>query len=130
MRILGSTAGSQKGLQVYCDDGAKMRKAPLTALYIAILSVVLERRIQIATTTGFYREVNDLILQQARRCGMIKASICSCDVRQGRPAPFMIFHAVEATGVTSVAEVMNVRDTPLDLRSGTNAGVGWARSAY
>jgi phosphoglycolate phosphatase-like HAD superfamily hydrolase len=35
----------------------------------------------------------------------------------------MIFRAMEATGVKSVKEVINVGDTPLDLRSGSNAGV-------
>ena len=34
----------------------------------------------------------------------------------------MIFRAMEAAGVTSVAEVINVGDTPLDLQAGTNAG--------
>jgi phosphoglycolate phosphatase-like HAD superfamily hydrolase len=35
----------------------------------------------------------------------------------------MIFRAMEASGVTSVREVVNVGDTPLDLQAGTNAGV-------
>jgi phosphoglycolate phosphatase-like HAD superfamily hydrolase len=35
----------------------------------------------------------------------------------------MIFRAMEASGVTSVQEVVNVGDTPLDLQAGTNAGV-------
>jgi phosphonatase-like hydrolase len=82
-----------------------------------------KRKIKIATTTGFYREVNELILEQTGWRGMIDAVVSSSDVRQGRPAPFMIFHAMEATGVTSVSEVVNVGDTPLDLQSGTNAGV-------
>lgn len=84
------------------------------------------RGIKIATTTGFYREVNDLILEQTGWRVMINAVVCSSDVRQGRPAPFMIFHAMEATGVTNVSEVMNVGDTALDLRSANNAGVGFA----
>jgi len=35
----------------------------------------------------------------------------------------MIFRAMEATGVTSAHDVINVGDTPLDLQAGTNAGV-------
>jgi phosphoglycolate phosphatase-like HAD superfamily hydrolase len=35
----------------------------------------------------------------------------------------MIFRAMEATGVKNINEVINVGDTPLDLRSGANAGV-------
>jgi phosphonatase-like hydrolase len=84
-----------------------------------------EHKTRIATTTGFYREVNELILEQTGWRGMIDAAVSNSDVRQGRPAPFMIFRAMEATGVTNVSEVMNVGDTPLDLQSGSNAGVGF-----
>jgi phosphonatase-like hydrolase len=82
-----------------------------------------ERNIEIATTTGFYRELNDLILDQARWRDMFRASISSSDVAQGRPAPDMILRAMEATGITNPAQVINVGDTPLDLQAGTNAGV-------
>jgi len=34
----------------------------------------------------------------------------------------MIFRAMEASGVQSVKEVVNVGDTPFDLQSGWNAG--------
>jgi phosphonatase-like hydrolase len=82
-----------------------------------------ERGIQIATTSGFYREVSELILEMAGWRDIFAARVSSSDVSMGRPAPFMIFRAMEGAGVTSVAEVMNVGDTPLDLRAGTNAGV-------
>jgi len=49
--------------------------------------------------------------------------VSSDDVAQGRPSPYMIFHAMEAARVDRVAEVMAVGDTPLDLQAGTNAGV-------
>lgn len=82
-----------------------------------------ERGIKIATTTGFYRELNDLILEQAGIRKRFTATVSSSDVPTGRPAPFMIFRAMEASGVPSVHEVINVGDTPLDLQAGTNAGV-------
>jgi phosphonatase-like hydrolase len=82
-----------------------------------------QRGIKIATTTGFYREVNDLVLEQAGLRNIFAANVSSSDVPLGRPAPFMIFRAMEASGVTSVHEVVNVGDTPLDLQAGTNAGV-------
>ena len=44
--------------------------------------------------------------------GMLAASISSSDVPAGRPAPYMIFRAMEAASVTSVREVVNVGDTP------------------
>lgn len=82
-----------------------------------------DRGILIATTTGFYREISELILKQTGWRNFFVANISSSDVRQGRPAPYMIFHAMEAAGISNVAEVMNVGDTPLDLRSGSNARV-------
>jgi phosphonatase-like hydrolase len=82
-----------------------------------------ERGIKMATTSGFYREVSDLILERAGWRDIFAASISSSDVVMGRPAPYMIFRAMEAASVTSVTEVVNVGDTPLDLQAGTNAGV-------
>ncbi len=82
-----------------------------------------DRGILMATTTGFYREISDLILKQTGWGDLFAANISSSDVRQGRPAPYMIFHAMEVAGISNVAEVINVGDTPLDLQSGTNAGV-------
>ncbi len=81
-----------------------------------------EHDILIAATTGFYREVSDLILERTGWRKWLAASISSSDVKQGRPAPFMIFRAMEEAGVSSVSEVINVGDTPLDLQAGSNAG--------
>ena len=77
----------------------------------------------LATTTGFDREI---VMPIFRRLGWEKyfaAMVASDDVAQGRPAPYMLFHAMETAGVTSVAEVMAVGDTPLDLQAASNAGV-------
>jgi phosphoglycolate phosphatase len=79
--------------------------------------------IQIATATGFYREISDLILEKTGWKDVFTANISSSDVRMGRPAPYMIFRAMEAAGVQGVQEVINVGDTPLDLKSARNAGV-------
>ena len=82
-----------------------------------------DQNILLATTTGFYREISDLVLNQTGWRDYFAANISSSDVRQGRPAPYMIFRAMEATGVQNVKEVINVGDTPLDLQSGSNAGL-------
>ena len=77
----------------------------------------------LATTTGFDRAVTTSIF---RRLGWEKyfaASICSDDVVQGRPAPFLLFHAMETARVDNVAAVLAAGDTPLDLQAGTNAGL-------
>lgn len=82
-----------------------------------------ERDIRLATTTGFYHEVSDLIINQAGWQHFFAANISSSDVQRGRPAPFMIFRAMEAAGIEDVRLVVNVGDTPLDLQAGSNAGI-------
>jgi len=82
-----------------------------------------EHHIMLATTTGFYRELSTLILRTLRWHQLFQAVISSSDVRQGRPAPYMIFHAIELTGVLDVRQVICVGDTPLDLQAGNNAGL-------
>jgi len=77
----------------------------------------------LATTTGFDRAITTSIFKRLGWEEYFAASICSDDVVQGRPAPFMLFHAMEAARVESVAEVMAAGDTPLDLQAGTNAGL-------
>jgi phosphonatase-like hydrolase len=77
----------------------------------------------VATTTGFDREI---VMPIFRRLGWEKyfaAMVASDDVAEGRPAPYMLFHAMETARVNSVADVMAVGDTPLDLQAASNAGV-------
>jgi len=81
------------------------------------------RKYLLATTTGFDRAITDSILDRLDWKKYFVATISSDDVAQGRPSPFMLFHAMESAQVNSVAEVMAVGDTPLDLQAGTNAGV-------
>jgi phosphonatase-like hydrolase len=77
----------------------------------------------VATTTGFDRAITTSIFRRLGWEQYFAATICSDDVTQGRPSPFMLFHAMEAARVDSVAEVVAVGDTPLDLQAGTNAGL-------
>lgn len=54
---------------------------------------------------------------------MVGAVVCGDDVSEGRPAPYLIFRAMEATGTYRVDEVANVGDTVSDLCAGDNASV-------
>jgi phosphonatase-like hydrolase len=80
----------------------------------------------LATTTGFDRPLCTAILQHLSWQHYFAASITSDDVSEGRPAPFMLFRAMEAAHVNETAEVMAVGDTPLDLQAANNAGLGAA----
>jgi phosphonatase-like hydrolase len=83
-------------------------------------------RILIAFNTGFDRAITTLVLSALHWDTEVAAAVvCGDDVAQGRPAPYMIFHAMEAAGVTGVSRVAVVGDTVLDLQAGANAGVRW-----
>ena len=83
--------------------------------------------IRIALTTGFDREVVDSLLSSLAwdDDSVADAVLCGSDVPAGRPAPFMIFRAMEQLGVTDVARVLVAGDTPRDLQAGTNSGAAF-----
>jgi len=81
------------------------------------------RGIKIALTTGFDRDVAGLLIDALGWRKLADTFVCGDDVAKGRPAPYLIFHAMEATGVDSVHAVGTLGDTVLDLRAGHNAGV-------
>jgi phosphonatase-like hydrolase len=83
-----------------------------------------ERGVKIATNSGFGREIADTILTRLGWRSLLDAEVCGDDVSMGRPAPYMIFLAMERAGVQDVRRVMTVGDTPLDLQAGTRAGCG------
>lgn len=84
------------------------------------------RDVRVALNTGFDRETTALLLDALGWTdGLLDAVVCGDDVARGRPAPDMIFRAMELTGASTVRRVANVGDTALDLRAGHNAGVGW-----
>jgi phosphonatase-like hydrolase len=84
------------------------------------------RGVRVALNTGFDREITGLLLSSLGwESEVVDAVVCGDDVGRGRPAPDLIFRAMEAAGVGDARQVMNVGDTVLDLRAGQNAGVLW-----
>jgi len=79
----------------------------------------------VATTTGFDRAVTASIFRRLGWEHYFAAMVSSDEVSEGRPAPYMLFHAMESARVSRVSEVMTVGDTPLDLQAGANAGLRW-----
>jgi phosphonatase-like hydrolase len=91
--------------------------------------------IAIALTTGFYREVTNIILNRlgwnqglnqeyvGSADAVIQASITPSEIynNEGRPAPYMIQKAMYKLGVVDAQRVINIGDTPSDLQSGINA---------
>ena len=87
----------------------------------------LKRRgVRVALNTGFDRDITGLLLSSLGwENEVVDAVVCGDDVKRGRPAPDLIFRAMEAAGVSDARQVMNVGDTALDLQAGHNAGVRW-----
>ncbi len=87
----------------------------------------LKRRgVRVALNTGFDREITSLLISSLGwEREVVDVVVCGDDVRRGRPAPDLIFCAMEAAGVSDARQVMNVGDTVLDLQAGQNAGVRW-----
>lgn len=82
-----------------------------------------ERGVRVALNTGFYREVTELLLARLGWKHAVDAVVCDDDVREGRPAPYMIFEAMQRCGVHAASGVIVVGDTPSDMLAGRNADV-------
>jgi phosphonatase-like hydrolase len=99
---------------------------------LEIFEFLKRQNIQIALTTGFYRKVTDIILERlgwsvgldkhGSGNGIVDASVSSDEVKAGRPAPFMVFRAMELCNVNDVRKIIKIGDTPSDLGEGKNAG--------
>lgn len=85
------------------------------------------RGVRVALNTGFDRDITELLMTALnwKAGAVVDAIVCGDEVREGRPAPYLIFRTMESTGTTSVHSVANVGDTVLDLEAGHNAGVRW-----
>lgn len=93
------------------------------------------QKIAIALSTGFYREVTDIILNRlgwdkglnSDRVGsegsVIQVSVTPSEIfrEEGRPAPYMIQKAMYELGIRDSRKVIAIGDTPADLQAGINA---------
>lgn len=82
--------------------------------------------VKIAGSTGYFAEAADIIVEGAATEGYSPDfTICASDVPAGRPAPWMIFQAMQELDVYPPEAVVNVGDTPVDIETALNGGV-WA----
>jgi len=107
-------------LRVLPDYGGLV---PGTAATVAALR---QAGVRVAVTTGYDTAMMNVVLESAARQGFVPdAAVCASDVAAGRPAPWMIFRAMEACGVWPPRAVVAVGDTIADVEAAVNAGV-WA----
>ncbi|WP_291480025.1 HAD hydrolase-like protein [Corynebacterium sp.] len=148
----GRTTSPEEVAEVFADfmDGLRRAYAARPPRPVAGVEDALTRLradgAAISLTTGFQRGIAEIVL---RACGWgvrrfstapgekdvaplepegpsgftVDALVTSDTVAAGRPAPYLIHHAMELTGVTSVAGVVSVGDTVADLEAAANAGV-------
>lgn len=83
-----------------------------------------DRNIKVALNTGFTRRITDTILNRLGwlNNSLINKIICSDEVREGRPYPYMIHQLMEQLHIAMVSEVVKVGDTEVDVKEGRNAG--------
>ncbi len=101
---------------------------------LEIFDYLKSKNVKIALTTGFYRKVTNIILEKlgwlegldeqylGNENTIIQASIASDEVLKGRPEPMMIHKAMKLLQVHDSTSVINIGDTPSDLKSGIRAG--------
>ena len=89
------------------------------------LSELRAAGVKVGLTTGFSREIADLILDSMGwGVGVnLDASVSADQVVAGRPEPHMIFRVMADLGVGDAAQVISVGDTAADVRSAQAAGV-------
>lgn len=90
---------------------------------VECVAELTRRSIKTAGTTGYFREAAERVVAAAKAQGYCPdAALCVDDVSGGRPAPWMVFRAMERLNVWPPQGVVKVGDTVPDIAEGLNAG--------
>ncbi len=83
-----------------------------------------ERGTPFACTTGFVSAMIRESIPAIARAGFAPEIFVTPDLvgDQGRPAPWMMYHAARHLGVYPMSRIVKVGDTPVDVDGGHNAG--------
>jgi phosphonatase-like hydrolase len=81
--------------------------------------------IKVVLTSGFDRGLIADIVKHCSWGELFDAVVYPDEVPTGRPAPYLIFQAMQKMRIEPVKRVAAIGDTILDLQAGTNAGAGW-----
>lgn len=81
------------------------------------------RGLKIASTTGYTREMLDVLLEESEPAGYKPdCSLVPGDVGAGRPQPLMIYEIAVRLHLYPLSAIAKVGDTPADIAEGLNAG--------
>ena len=83
-------------------------------------------KVKVALNTGFTRVITSPILKRLGwdTAPFIDEVICSDEVPEGRPYPFMIEKLMQKLNISNAEDVVKVGDTKVDIEEGQNAGCG------
>jgi phosphonoacetaldehyde hydrolase len=84
-----------------------------------------DNNIPVGTTTGYVKEMMDVLIPAAKANGFSPDSIvCPTDVNNiGRPAPFMVFENQKRLNMYPGHKMIKLGDTIADIQEGYNAGM-------
>ena len=93
---------------------------------VETVAALRARGLAIASTTGYPREVMDVVVRIAKEQGYeADVTVCAGDTPTGRPGPFMALQALIKLSISPVEAVVKVGDTAVDMGEGLNGGM-WA----
>ena len=133
LRAMGSDDSHAQVLKVYDVFAGKLEEAygrtppaPIPGV-LEMFETLRRAGVKVALQTGYAAPVaNSIMTGLGWTVGeTVDALVTSDTVAASRPAPYLVFHAMEATGVTDVRRVLTAGDTPNDLAAGMNAGAGF-----
>jgi len=133
LRGMGSDDSRARVLAVYEAFAGRLEQAYDTTPPAPIPGVLetfeMLRRagVKVALQTGYTAPVAKSIMTGLGWTvgDTVDTLVTSDTVAASRPAPYLIFHAMEATGITDVRRALTAGDTPNDLGAGMNAGAGF-----
>lgn len=88
------------------------------------VNTLRNKNIKIGSTTGYTREMMDVVMPEAKAKGYLPDHcVTSDEMPAGRPAPYMIYQNAIALNVWPLKAIVKVGDTVSDIKEGVNAGV-------
>jgi phosphonoacetaldehyde hydrolase len=105
------------------NRAAVPRHAQLIEGVPTLMRELRERGLKIGSTTGYNREIMDVLVPLAATQGFVPDNlVCAGDVSENRPAPLGMYRCFIELGVWPARRVVKVDDTVPGLMEGRHAG--------
>ena len=91
---------------------------------LEVVQELRDRNMKIGTTTGYLRQMMEVLAPKAKENGYEPDCIvCPDEVPAGRPYPWMCYENAIQLGVYPMQAIVKVGDTLVDIEEGLNAGM-------